>query len=311
MKICILYGGTSRERDISISSAQSILNALSDNKNIFGYDFDGNYDMLLDKVKDVDLVFNALHGGDGEDGTVQKFLSDNNVQYTGSDANASKNAMDKHTAKKLCLENKILTPNWLYYKQAIDLATLEVEILRFYNTDIVIKPSDEGSSIGLSIIQDFDPQNNVKRKMLDENISKCYEVSKNILIEEYIHGRELTVGILGNKILPIVEIIPQNSYYDYECKYTKGKSNYIVPAKYISKDLEIDIYNKAMQIYELIGCRHYARIDFRLSKDNYPYFLEVNTLPGFTDTSLFPMAAKSAKISYKDLLLNIIDLSKK
>jgi D-alanine-D-alanine ligase len=131
------------------------------------------------------------------------------------------------------------------------------------------------------------------------------------LIEEYIEGRELTVGILGNKILPIVEIVPSNSYYDYECKYTKGKSNYIVPAQNIDKNLEIDIYNKAMQIYDLIGCRHYARIDFRLSKDNHPYFLEVNTLPGFTDMSLFPMAAKSEGISYKDLLLKIIELSKK
>ena len=311
MKICILYGGTSGERDVSISSAQSILKVLSDNKNIFGYDFDGNYDLLLEKLKDVDLVFNALHGGDGEDGTMQKFLSDNGIKYTGSDSIASKNAMDKHIAKTFCLENKILTPNWLYYKQVIGLVALEVEILRFYDTDIVIKPSDEGSSIGLSIIENFDPKNKVKRKMLDESISKCYEVSRNVLIEEYIHGRELTVGILGNKILPIVEIIPKNSYYDYECKYTKGKSNYIVPAKNISKDLEIDICNKAMQIYELIGCRHYARIDFRLSKDNHPYFLEVNTLPGFTDTSLFPMAAKSIGVSYKDLLLKIIDLSKK
>jgi len=311
MKICILYGGTSKERDVSISSARSMLNALSDNKNIFGYDFDGDYDKLIEKVKDVDLVFNALHGGDGEDGSMQEFLSNNNIRYTGSDAIASKNAMDKHIAKSLCLNNNILTPNWLYYKQVIGLAVLEVEILRFYNTDIVIKPSDEGSSIGLSVIENFDPQNKTKRKMLDDSISKCYEVSRNILIEEYIHGRELTVGILGNKILPIVEIIPKNSYYDYECKYTKGKSNYIVPAKNIDKDLEIDIYNKAMQIYELIGCRHYARIDFRLSKDNHPYFLEVNTLPGFTDTSLFPMAAKSIGISYKDLLFNIIDLSKK
>ena len=310
MKVCVLYGGTSRERDVSISSGRSILNALSDNKNIFGYDFDGNYEKLLEKVKDVDLVFNALHGGEGEDGTIQKFLSENSIGYTGSDVSASKKAMDKHTAKTLCLENKILTPNWLHYKQVIGLVALEVEILRFYNTDIVIKPSDEGSSIGLSIIKKFDPQNKTKRKMLDDSISKCYEVSRNVLIEEYIHGRELTVGILGNKILPIVEIIPKNSYYDYECKYTKGKSNYLVPAKNISKDLEIDIYNKAMQIYELIGCRHYARIDFRLSKDNYPYFLEVNTLPGFTDTSLFPMAAKAAGISYKDLLLKIISLSK-
>ena len=147
--------------------------------------------------------------------------------------------------------------------------------------------------------------------MLDESISKCYQVSDNVMIEEYICGRELTVGILGNKILPIVEIVPKNGFYDYDSKYIKGKSDYIVPAERISKDLEMNIYNNAMRIYELIGCRHYARIDFRLSSDNQPYFLEVNTLPGFTDTSLFPMAAKAAGISYKNLLLKIINLAKK
>ena len=311
MRICILYGGVSKERKVSIASGKSIMDALRKDEKIFGYDFDGNYNNLLSAINDADLVFNALHGGDGEDGTMQKFLSDNNTRYTGSNANASKNAMDKHIAKTLCLENKILTPDWLYYKKNIGLVTLEVEILRFYNTDIVIKPSDEGSSIGLTIIENFDSKNKHKRKMLDESISKCYKVSRNVLIEEYIDGRELTVGILGNKILPIVEIVPNNNYYDYECKYTKGKSNYIVPAKNISKNLETLIYNKAMQIYDLIGCRHYARIDFRLSKDNHPYFLEVNTLPGFTDTSLFPMAAKALGISYKNLLLKIIELAKK
>ena len=311
MRICVLYGGDSRERDVSISSGLSILNALKDHKNIFGYNFDGDYNALLNAINGVDLVFNALHGGDGENGTIQNFLNDNNIKFTGSNADSSKNSMDKHIAKTLCLENKILTPNWLYYKKNIGLVSLEVEILRFYNTDIVIKPSDEGSSIGLSIIENFDSKNKHKRKMLDESISKCYKVSRNVIIEEYIDGRELTVGILGNKILPIVEIVPNNNYYDYECKYTKGKSNYIVPAKNISKTLELDIYNKAMQIYDLIGCRHYARIDFRLSKDNHPYFLEVNTLPGFTDTSLFPMAAKALGISYKNLLLKIIELAKK
>ena len=171
--------------------------------------------------------------------------------------------------------------------------------------------TDEGSSIGLSVIKDFDPKNKTKRMMLDEAIAKCYEVSDNVMIEEYIYGREMTVGILGNKILPIVEIVPKNGFYDYDSKYIKGKSDYIVPANHISKDLEINICNNAMRIYKLIGCKHYARIDFRLSSDNKPYFLEVNTLPGFTDTSLFPMAAEAAGISYKNLLLKIINLAKK
>lgn len=311
MRICIVYGGTSKERDVSISSGKSILKALSSEVSISGYDFNGDLDDLLDNVRKFDLVFNALHGGDGENGKIQKFFYENNIKFTGSNANASELAMDKHKAKKICVNNKILTPDWLYYKKVIKLFQLEVEILRFCDTDIIIKPSDEGSSLGLSVVKDFDPKDKSKRMMLDESISKCYEVSDNVMIEEYIYGRELTVGILGNKILPIVEIVPKNGFYDYDSKYIKGKSDYIVPAEHVSKDLEMNIYNNAMRIYELIGCRHYARIDFRLSSDNQPYFLEVNTLPGFTDTSLFPMAAKAAGISYKNLLLKIINLAKK
>ena len=311
MKICIVYGGTSKEREVSISSGKSILKALSSELNIFGYDFNGNLDDLLDNVRKFDLVFNALHGGDGENGKIQKFFYENNIKFTGSNSSASALAMDKHEAKKICINNKILTPDWLYYKKVIKLFQLEVEILRFCDTDIIIKPSDEGSSLGLSVVKDFDPKDKSKRMMLDEAISKCYEVSDNVMIEEYIYGRELTVGILGNKILPIVEIVPKNGFYDYDSKYIKGKSDYIVPAKQISKDLEMNICNDAMRIYELIGCKHYARIDFRLSSDNKPYFLEVNTLPGFTDTSLFPMAAEAAGISYKNLLLKIVNLAKK
>ena len=311
MRICIVYGGTSKEREVSISSGKSILKALSSEVNVSGYNFNGDLDDLLDNVRKFDLVFNALHGGDGENGEIQKFFYENNIKYTGSNAIASALAMDKHEAKKICINNKILTPNWLCYKKVIKLFQLEVEILRFCDTDIIIKPSDEGSSIGLSVIKDFDPKNKSKRMMLDEAIAKCYEVSDNVMIEEYIYGREMTVGILGNKILPIVEIVPKNGFYDYDSKYIKGKSDYIVPANHISKDLEINICNNAMRIYKLIGCKHYARIDFRLSSDNKPYFLEVNTLPGFTDTSLFPMAAEAAGISYKNLLLKIINLAKK
>ena len=311
MKICIIYGGTSTERDVSILSARSILNVFSNEKDIFGYDFDGDYNKLLENIKGVDLVFNSLHGGDGENGVIQKFFEDNNINFTGSGSKSSKKAMDKNSTKKICYENEILTPDWLYYEKAITAFQLELELLKFYDTDIVIKPSNEGSSLGLSIIKNFSPDDSKKREELDISILQCNKVSKNVIIEEYIKGREITVGILGNKLFPILEIQPINKFYDYECKYTKGKSKYIVPAVNIDIKLEDNILNTAIKIYELLDCRHYARVDFRLSEDNDLYLLEVNTLPGFTDTSLFPMAAKSIGINYKDLLLKIIKMSKK
>jgi len=308
MKICVLYGGYSKERDVSILSAKSILKALADDCDVYGYDFKGNYDDLYKNVKDSDVVFNALHGGEGENGVIQKFFEDKNIKYTGSDSFSSKKAMDKNIAKLICKENNILTPDWLCL---IGKNILVNDLAKFDNKSIVVKPSDEGSSIGLSIIKNFQFHNKNKKNSVYESIVKCSSISANILIEEYIEGRELTVGILGSEVFPILEIKPSNKFYDYECKYTKGKSEYIVPAKNINKTIEFELSKTALNIYSLLNCRHYARIDFRLSLDGCIYFLEANTLPGFTSTSLFPMAAKSLGIGYKKLLLEIIKLSKK
>lgn len=308
MKICVLYGGCSNEREVSIHSAKSILKALSGECDIYGYDFNGNYDDLYENIKDADLVFNALHGGDGENGVMQKFLEKNTIIYTGSDSVSSEKSMDKYISKKICSKNNILTPDSL---QFINHYSSLNDFSKFNNKSIVVKPTNEGSSIGLSIINNFHVDCKDKVKELDQGIEKCTSVSKNILIEEYIDGRELTIGILGDKSFPILEIEPTNKFYDYECKYTKGKSIYTVPAKNIDKKVENSLSQKALKIYSLLGCRHYARVDFRLSLDNNIYFLEANALPGFTGNSLFPMAAKSIGINYKRLLLSIIELSKK
>tara|TARA_Y100000590_G_scaffold60997_1_gene65119 strand:+ start:2373 stop:3299 length:927 start_codon:yes stop_codon:yes gene_type:complete len=308
MKICVLYGGCSSERSVSILSAKSILKTLSDSYSVYGYDFNGNYDELYENIKNSDLVFNALHGGDGENGVMQKFLEDNNIIFTGSDSKSSEKSMDKHISKSICYENNILTPDWLYF---IDNYRKLNDFLKFNNKSIVVKPSNEGSSIGLSIVNDFNVNLEDKTKELDESIAKCIGVSNNVLIEEYIPGRELTVGILGDKIFPVLEIEPSNKFYDYECKYIKGKCKYTVPAENIEKKLKHSLQELSLNIYRLLNCRHYARIDFRLTLDKRIYFLEINTLPGFTDTSLFPMAAKSIGIDYKKLLLKIVELSKK
>ena len=310
MKICIVYGGTSNERDISLESGTCISKALSELDNVNSFYFSGNYDKLYDNTKNSDIVFNALHGGEGEDGTIQKFFESRNIKYTGSNSESSKKAMDKNITKAVCIKNGILTPDWLHSQKYIKIFPFEIDLLRFYDKSIVVKPSDQGSSIGLSIIKNFQPDNENKKKELNESISKCYKVSKNILIEEYIEGRELTVSILDDKIFPVLEIIPSNKFYDYECKYTKGKSEYIVPAE-IDKNIKLKIKEVAYNIFNILECRHYCRVDFRLSNDNKIYFLELNTLPGFTNTSLFPKSAKAANVSYYDLLSKIIDLAAK
>jgi D-alanine-D-alanine ligase len=213
MKICILYGGVSSERKISISSANSIYEAILDDYSIEMYDFTGDYVELLSKVEHVDLVFNALHGGDGENGVVQKFLEKNKIKFTGSNSLASKIAMNKIECKKICVENNIPTPKWdIYRKEKISL-----------KLPYVVKPYDDGSSMGLSIVKD--------EKHTDDALIECLKISKNIVIEEYIDGREVTVSILNGKALPVVEILPKGDFYNYKCKYTKGECDYKVPAE--------------------------------------------------------------------------------
>jgi len=308
MKICILYGGISAEREVSLKTGQAIFNSINSNYNVFLYDFDGDYDLLKNNLNNVDLVFNGLHGGDGENGKMQKFLENINIKFTGSCSKSSEKSMNKNITKKICTENDILTPDWVYYKENISAFKIELDMSLFYGKNIVIKPSDEGSSIGLSMIESFYFNDKVKRKIFDESVLKCYNVSRNILIEEYINGRELTVGIVGNKALPVLEIVPSNNYYDYECKYTKGKSRYIVPAE-IDKETQQLLSAYSLKIHKLVGCGSYSRSDFRLAEDGEVYFLEINTLPGFTDTSLFPKAAMAAGINYNDLINKIIKLS--
>jgi D-alanine-D-alanine ligase len=164
----------------------------------------------------------------------------------------------------------------------------------------VVKPADEGSTFGLTIVNE--------ESELNDAISLAAEFSDEILIEEFISGRELTVGILGNKPLPIVEIKPSHNLYDYDCKYTEGMSEYIVPAE-LSDSIERSLSEDALKIYKTIGCRHYARADFRLNDDGQHYLLEINTLPGMTSTSLLPKAAKAAGLEFSDLIDTIIKIA--
>ena len=304
MIICVLYGGISSEREVSLKSGIGILESLQKEFETYGYDFNGDYKDLYKNLQKADIVFNALHGGEGENGTLQMFFEENNIVFTGSNSKSSKIAMDKLSSKIICNENSILTPEWIMHNE--DLNGIE----KFNNKSIVVKPADDGSSMGLSIIENFNLNNTKKIDLLNDAILKCRAISKNILIEEYIAGRELTISILDNKVLPAVEIKPKNILYDYECKYKKGNSNYIVPA-ILNKTILKQLDQISLNVFNLLGCRHYGRVDYRLSVDNRIYFLELNALPGFTETSLFPKAAAAANICYDNLIMSIVKQLKK
>jgi len=296
MKIGVLMGGDSSERDVSLNSGLAIVNACKELKHeVKEFDPKEDFDSLSLEIKKVDLVFNALHGGDGENGVISSKLDSLGVKYTGSNEEASAICINKDKSKKIVKKEDFYTPNWVLLKKD-DERTPDLSNLRF---PLVVKPNSEGSTIGLSIIQD-------ESKLIEAiKLARLYD--ENILIESFIKGREITVGIIAGESYPIVEIIPTHELYDYECKYTKGMTNYICPAKMDVK-LSKKIKKIAFDIHKLLKCRHYSRVDFRLDKNNKPWFLELNTHPGMTETSLLPKSAAAAGIDFNSLINKIIKL---
>ena len=300
MKIAIVLGGASSEKDISLLTGLSIAEALSGKYDTGVIHIGSDISILPEKLLGANLVFNALHGGIGENGDIQAFFDLHHISYCGSGAKASRLAMDKHLSKLIAKTESIPTPKWILVKSDNFSTQLINQNSIKFNFPCIVKPADEGSTVGLSLID------NVSE--IEDAINLAGKYSTNILIEEYIPGRELTVGILGSKALPIVEIISDNELYDYDCKYTKGKSQYKVPAELPGK-VTRKIQDDALKIYKAVGCRHYGRIDFRLNEKNEHYFLEINTLPGMTSTSLLPMAAQAAGLDFPELVDTIIKIA--
>lgn len=251
----------------------------------------------------IDLVYILLHGRYGEDGYVQGLLDLRGIPYTGSTMLASAAAMDKGLSKMLFQVAGIPTPQWVSLRpdQADDVELLE-EALREINGPCVVKPNDQGSTVGMTILDHPDVD------ALAAAVREAGRFSASVLVERYIPGRELTVAVLGDEALPIIEIAPKEGYYDYENKYTKGKTEYHCPAV-LSEEVQHHVQNLAVAAHHVLGCRAYSRIDFRLTEDGLPFCLEVNTIPGFTETSLVPMAARAAGIEFGDLCEEIIRLS--
>jgi len=323
MKIVVLMGGTSSEREVSLSSGKNITEALKRNghdallldtvlpigqlqesipvtvKEIEQGDENLLHLLIEPEIRSADFIFSALHGGSGENGIVQGILQILGYQFNGSSAEGCAIAMDKVVSKMIFEKNGIPTPKWLYFERigGFDYAETIDKIARKFQLPLVIKPGHEGSTVGLTIVK--------KHEQIKAAINKALKYNSVFLVEEYIPGRELTVAVLGKRALPVVEIRPKHGIYDYECKYTSGMSEYIVPAD-IEDDLAKQIQDFTVNAFNLLRCSGYGRIDLRLSDDNKPCFLEMNTLPGMTSTSLVPKAAKAVGLSFEQLLEEII-----
>jgi D-alanine--D-alanine ligase len=302
-KIAVVMGGPGAEREVSLNTGKAVLTALED----AGYDclsIDLNPAAFVDELRDkkIDIVFNALHGQYGEDGLMQGLLEFLSVPYTGSGVFASAAAMDKAVSKHLFLAANIPTPaSRLYHKnQFKNVSDMAGEIINNFGMPVVVKPNAQGSSIGVSIVNDATG--------LEDALYEVFKYSLQVLVEEFIDGKELTVAILGSKspeVLPVIEIVPNSGKYDYHSKYTKGATNYLVPAP-IDDTATEKTQKAALDAYNLLGCRGVGRVDIMLDKSGSPYVLEVNTMPGMTATSLVPKAAAAAGISFQELCERIL-----
>ena len=292
MKVAVILGGTSFERDVSLKTGKAVVEACRvNNYDVEAVIINDNHKKFLPILKEADIVFNALHGTLGEDGTIQKWLEENNIKFTGSDSIASSLCMNKIECKKILKKNKFLTPKWVEFKEGLEITDISFPC--------IVKPNAQGSTFGLSYVE--------KTKDLMHAIMNSQKFDKSILIEEYIAGKEITVGIIQESPMPIVEILPKNKIYDYKCKYTAGMSEYNCPA-HIKKSLSEKIMSDSVKIFKLLGCKGYGRIDFIIDKNENYYFLEINTLPGMTSTSLLPLAAKAQGISFSELVKKIVSL---
>ena len=294
MKIGVLLGGNSAEREVSLASGKAISAACKElGHNVLDLDPQFDVRLLVPDLLTVDLVFNGLHGGDGENGVIPGFLQSLGVKYTGSKTEASAICMDKRISKALVHRKDLLTPNWVSLANNDPLPSVGDMVF-----PVVIKPNDQGSTIGLTVVKD--------ESELDDAIELARKFANVVLIEEFIVGKEITVTVIGDKAYPIIEIVPSHGLYDYECKYNQGMTEYFCPAN-IDKDLTKAIQESALKIHKLLGCRHYSRADFRLDENGKAWFLELNTLPGMTETSLVHKAAKASGLSFPELIQTIIN----
>jgi D-alanine-D-alanine ligase len=294
-KVGVLMGGVSREREISLKTGKAILRALIE-KGYWVVSIDVGDDIVERLVKEkIECAFLALHGRFGEDGTIQGMLELMRIPYTGSGVLASALAMNKIMCKKFFLCEKIPTPRFeAFRREEIKKEPLTRTSLPL---PVVVKPASEGSTIGISIVR--------KEEELGPALKKAADYDEEILIEEFIKGKEITVGILEDIPLPIIEIVPKSGFYDYYAKYTKGETQYILPAQ-IPREKYLSAQEISLKAFQQLGCAGVARVDLMADENENPFVVDVNTMPGMTETSLLPKAAQYAGIPFEDLVERIL-----
>ncbi len=302
MRIGVLMGGRSSERDISMKTGQAVHQSLIRR----GYDavaIDVT-DRLYDDLKDlkVAMAFLALHGPGGEDGMIQGFLETMGIPYTGSGVLASAVGMHKSTAKTLLLAHGIPLPAGTVVRESDrpSLATILRQVK--LKLPIVVKPVSQGSTIGVTIVR--------RSNQWKDALTLAHRYDSEVMVESYIPGHEATVSLLGTAadgpiVLPAIEIVAPEGFYDFSAKYQKGKTRYLCPAPFPPKVVR-HVSELARRTYEVLGCEGAARVDFRITPRGRPYVLEINTAPGMTETSLLPMAATQVGITYDDLVERIL-----
>ena len=290
MKVVVLMGGKSSEREISLKTGKAVSEALRKlGHEVYELDVSKELPCKLLEIKP-DKVFIALHGKLGEDGTVQGMLEVLEIPYTGSDTIASAVSIDKDFTKRIVKTLGIRTPEW-----ELIIDEEDVKNLNWNKFPCVVKPAREGSSVGLKVINNEED--------LKEYVKNLLKRTDRVIVEEFIEGRDMTVGFLKGEVLPVIEIKPKRGIYDYESKYTKGMSEYTFLE---DKKLEKKLQEISKKIYKILGLKDFARIDFRVRSEGEIYFLEVNTIPGMTELSLLPMAAKRKGVDFINLVRIII-----
>ena len=296
----VLMYGPSSEKKISLKSGRAVLKALRDSglnaTPVIIKSSSARENIRLIKSKKIDFAFIALHGKFGEDGGIQRILESIKMPYTGSGVKASRLAMDKVLSRKIFSGSGLHVPRSVVLKKG-NIKTGRIEKLGF---PVVVKPANHGSSIGLSIVK--------SPEEVKKAVKLALRYDNRVIVEEYIRGRELTVGIFREKALPVIEIIPKHAFFDYEAKYKKGLTDYIVPAR-INNKIAAKVKEKALIAHKTLGCFGCSRVDIILDNQDRPFILEINTIPGFTSTSLLPKAAKKAGIDFASLCAGLIRLA--
>ncbi len=298
--VAVVMGGPSAEREVSLNTGAAIANALREYgyTNVVEIDLDPrNFGKQLAESK-AEVVFNAVHGLYGEDGRLQTLLEIREMPYTGSGMIASVSCMDKVITKRMLRDAGISTPACLIINKKE--SGIKEKIMQRFSLPVVIKPASQGSSIGVEIVKE--------EAQLEEALANAFKYSRDILVEEFIGGKELTVSMMqkdGEVVaLPVIHIAPHSGTYDYHSKYTKGATEYICPAD-LDEETTKKVQEISKQAYEVLGCSGVARADVMLDEEGNGYVLEINTVPGMTATSLVPKAAAAAGISFPELC-NII-----